>query len=73
VATSTNAGQFETPVTWTQNTDVDWERSAVLAAQTINRVHKVLDELRHNLEIAPEGPVELAYITSRLAEALDCE
>jgi hypothetical protein len=35
------------------------------------RVGEVLAELKHNLEISPDGAVALDYITERLERALE--
>jgi len=35
------------------------------------RVREVLAELQHNLNVSPDGAVDLSYITERLTEALD--
>jgi hypothetical protein len=35
------------------------------------RVGEVLTELKHNLEISPDGAVALDYITERLERALE--
>jgi hypothetical protein len=34
-------------------------------------VNEVLEELRHNLRISPDGAVNLDYITERLEHALE--
>jgi len=34
-------------------------------------VREVLDELKHNLKVSPDGAVTLSYITERLERALD--
>jgi hypothetical protein len=34
------------------------------------RAGEVLDELKHNLKVTPDGAVTLSYITERLDEAL---
>ena len=35
------------------------------------RVGEVLDELKHNLKVSPDGAVSLAYITERLERAME--
>lgn len=37
----------------------------------LKRVREVLAELQHNLNVSPDGAVDLAYITERLALALE--
>jgi hypothetical protein len=39
--------------------------------ETLVRVREVLAELKHNLQISPDGAVALDYITERLERALE--
>lgn len=45
-------------------------KTEVKMLETLCLVGEVLDELKHNLKVTPDGAVTLSYITERLDEAL---
>jgi len=45
-------------------------KTEVKMLETLCLVGEVLDELKHNLKVSPDGAVTLSYITERLETAL---